>query len=177
MSLTITEMQQRLEATRKAAHFDCVSCGDSGHSGLGLKFNVREDRGVEAEFPCGQAYQGYRGLLHGGVTSMLLDAAMTNCLFAHGRIAFTARLIVRFLLPIQTERNAIVRAWIREFEPPLYVLEAEVAQHGDVLVRASAKFIDRSASRIESLQHSGDEPDRPSCSSNADGFCARADGV
>jgi hypothetical protein len=32
---------------------------------------------------------------------------------------------------------------LRENEPPLYVLEAELAQDGHVLVRAAAKFIKR----------------------------------
>jgi acyl-CoA thioesterase FadM len=54
----------------------------------------------------------------------------------------TARLIIRFLLPVAINQPATIRAWIREYEPPLYVLEAELEQKGRMLVRASAKFID-----------------------------------
>lgn len=74
---------------------------------------------------------------------MLLDSAMANCLFAHQIVAVTARLIVRFLFPVAVDRPAVVKAWIREYEPPLYVLEAELEQNGRILARASAKFIDR----------------------------------
>jgi acyl-CoA thioesterase FadM len=74
---------------------------------------------------------------------LLLDSAMANCLFAHRITAVTARLIVRFLLPVSIDQPAAVRAWIREYEPPLYVLEAELEQNGRILTRASAKFIDR----------------------------------
>ena len=74
---------------------------------------------------------------------LLLDSAMANCLFAHRIVAVTARFIARFLLPVVVRQPAIVRAWIREYEPPLYVLEAEIEQTGRILVRASAKFIDR----------------------------------
>lgn len=74
---------------------------------------------------------------------MLLDSAMANCLFAHQKVAVTARLIVRFLLPVTIDQTAVVKAWIREYEPPLYVLEAEIEQKGQTLVRGSAKFIDR----------------------------------
>jgi acyl-coenzyme A thioesterase PaaI-like protein len=143
MTQTIDQLQSCLETTKKEAHPNCVSCGSVGSFGLGLNFLVREDGGVEAEFPCRQVYQGYPGLLHGGVTSMLLDAAMTNCLFAHGKTGVTARLIIRFSRPVVIERSAVVRAWLRENEPPLYVLEAELAQDGHVLVRAAAKFIKR----------------------------------
>jgi hypothetical protein len=37
--------------------------------------------------------------------------------------------------------SATVRAWIREYEPPLYVLQAEPEQRGKAVVRASAKFM------------------------------------
>jgi acyl-coenzyme A thioesterase PaaI-like protein len=135
--------QQSLVVTKKLAHPDCIGCSSDNASGLALEFHLRADKGVQAEFSCDRLYQGYPGFLHGGVTSMLLDSAMTNCLFAHHITAVTARLIVRFLLPVAIDRPAVVRAWIKEYEPPLFVLEGELEQGGRILVRASAKFIDR----------------------------------
>jgi acyl-coenzyme A thioesterase PaaI-like protein len=143
MPPTIEQRQQRLEATKKEAHPDCVGCSSASPLGLGLKFLVREDGGVEATFPCQEIYQGYPGILHGGVTSLLLDAAMTNCLFSHGKVAVTARLIVRFLLPIVIDNTAVIRAWLRDSSPPLFVLEAELAQNGRVMASAAGQFIDR----------------------------------
>jgi len=134
--------QQSLEATRKQAHPDCISCSPENFAGLKLDFIVRDDRGVQAEFACSRIYQGYPGYLHGGISSLLLDSAMANCLFAHQKPAVTARLIIRFLLPVAIDQPAVVKAWIREYEPPLYVLEAELEQNGRILVKASAKFID-----------------------------------
>ena len=139
----INPTQESLEATKRQAHPDCVGCGLDNAHGLALEFSVRADKGVQAEFQCSRFYQGYPGFLHGGITSLLLDSAMTNCLFAHNIAAVTARLITRFILPVAIDQPAVVRAWIRDYEPPLYVLEAELAQEGQVLVRASAKFIDR----------------------------------
>jgi acyl-coenzyme A thioesterase PaaI-like protein len=143
MPSTITQQQNCLEATRRKAHPECVGCSAASPLGLGLEFRVREDGGVEASFPCREIYQGYPGLLHGGVTSMLLDAAMTNCLFAHSKVAVTARLIVRFLLPIATDKTAVVRAWLRDLSPPLFVLEATLEQNGQIMASAAGKFIDR----------------------------------
>jgi acyl-coenzyme A thioesterase PaaI-like protein len=135
--------QQILEATRNEAHPQCISCSLENASGLRLHFTVREDKGVQAEFDCNPLYQGYPGYLHGGISSLLLDSAMANCLFAHRVAAVTARLIVRFLLPVAIDQPATVKAWIREYEPPLYVLAAELEQDGQILVRGSAKFINR----------------------------------
>jgi acyl-coenzyme A thioesterase PaaI-like protein len=138
----INPTQESLEITKRQAHPGCISCRPEDTRGLALEFSVRTDRGVEAEFPCSQFYQGYPGFLHGGITSLLLDSAMTNCLFAHNITAVTARLIIRFILPVSIDQPAVSRAWIRECEPPLYVLEAELVQGDRILVRASAKFID-----------------------------------
>jgi len=138
----IAPTQKRLEATKEEAHPSCTVCRAVNPLGLELSFSLRDDGGIQAEFPCSRFYQGYPGFLHGGVTSLLLDAAMTNCLFAYGKTAVTARLIVRFLSPVAVDRTAVVKSWLTEYEPPLYVLEAEVEQNGRALVRASAKFID-----------------------------------
>jgi acyl-coenzyme A thioesterase PaaI-like protein len=143
MPSTVVPQQERLETMQREAHPNCVSCSPGNPLGLGLKFLVREDGGVEASFACQEMYQGYPGLLHGGITSMLLDAAMTNCLFAHGRVAVTARLIVRFSLPVAIDCTAVIRAWLRDYSPPLFVLEAELVQSGQVMTQAAGKFIDR----------------------------------
>jgi acyl-coenzyme A thioesterase PaaI-like protein len=135
--------QQSLETTRKQAHPECISCSLENASGLALEFSVRDDKGVQAEFACDQFYQGYPGFLHGGISSLLMDSAMANCLFAHRIVAVTARLIVKFLLPVAIDQPAVVKAWMREYEPPLYVLESKIEQNGQTLVKASAKFIDR----------------------------------
>ena len=137
--------QEKLEATKRQAHPGCIGCGPENTQGLGLEFSVCTDMGVQADFLCSRRYQGYPGFLHGGITSLLLDSAMTNCLFAHHITAVTARLIIRYLIPVAIDQPATVRAWIREYEPPLYVLEAELTQKERILVRASAKFIDRGA--------------------------------
>jgi acyl-coenzyme A thioesterase PaaI-like protein len=135
--------QKSLEVTKRQAHPGCIGCGPENTHGLALEFSVRTDMGVQAEFSCSPHYQGYPGFLHGGITSLLLDSAMTNCLFAHHVTAVTARLIIRYLFPVAVDQTATVRAWIREYEPPLYILEAELSQGDKILVRASAKFIDR----------------------------------
>ena len=139
----INPTQQSLEAVREKSHPYCINCSSGNKSGLALQFQLRADNGVEADFECARLYQGYTGFLHGGVASMLLDSAMANCLFAYGITAVTARLIVRYLLPVQAGRTVTVRAWMREYEPPLYVLEAEIEQDGRIAVRASAKFMNQ----------------------------------
>ena len=67
-----------------------------GPAELGLEFRVLADGSVTASFDCGESFDGYGGMLHGGVVSAIADGAMTNSLFAYGIAAVTAELNVRF---------------------------------------------------------------------------------
>lgn len=141
--VTTGPAQTRLEQTRASEHPCCIVCGRAGECGLDLRFRVRGDGGVEAEFTCPGRYQGYEGLLHGGVTCSLLDGAMTNCLFAQGIAAVTAEMTVRFRHPITVSRPLLVKARITRSQPPLHVVEAEIVQDDQVKARASGKFMKR----------------------------------
>lgn len=132
-----------LSKIREAEHTDCVVCSSSNLRGLQLEFALGEDGSVCADFPCSRNFQGYVGFLHGGVISSLLDGAMTNCLFAHGQVSFTAELNVRFLHPVVLDEVVTVRAWIDRSHPVLKVLKGEVVQGDQVMATAVGKFLER----------------------------------
>lgn len=73
-----------LEEVRTTTHPSCFVCGAANPSGFHLRFALAPDGSVSAHVPCPQQFQSYDGTLHGGVVAALLDAAMTNCLFARG---------------------------------------------------------------------------------------------
>lgn len=125
------------------AHPNCFVCGPGHRGGLHLQFALLDDGSVQARFGCGKSFEGYPGLLHGGVISALLDGAMTNCLFAHGQQGITGELKVRFRHPVVTDQPAVVRAWIDRPFPPFCVLEAELVQDERVKAKATGKFVER----------------------------------
>jgi len=143
MSVTTEPAQDVLERTRQAAHPLCIVCGKAAECGLGLHFSLRDDGGVEARFECKARFQGYEGLLHGGVTSSVLDGAMTNCLFAHGIVAVTAEITVRFRHPVELDAPLVVRAHITRSQAPLHIVEAQIVQDGQIKAKASGKFMER----------------------------------
>jgi acyl-coenzyme A thioesterase PaaI-like protein len=108
-----------------------------------LEFTLLGDGSVQATFDCGEVFQGYPGLLHGGVISSLLDGAMTNCLFAHSQHGITGELKVRFRHPVVINRTAIVRAWVDRSIPPFHVLQGELIQDEWVKSKATGKFVER----------------------------------
>jgi hypothetical protein len=104
-SLTVENMRRNLSMLREEWHGGCVACGGCNGQGLRLGFCVREAGYVEASFGCDAAYEGFSGYLHGGIIATLLDAAMTNCLFAHGLVGLTGELKVRYLHPVSIGRE------------------------------------------------------------------------
>ena len=146
MSVTTEPAQHVLERTQRAEHPFCIVCGRANGCGLGLRFSLRDDGGVEARFECKARFQGYEGLLHGGVTSLLLDGAMTNCLFARGIVAVTAEITVRFRHPIALDEPLVVQAHIIRSQAPLHIAEAHIVQAGEVKATGTGKFMERSLS-------------------------------
>ncbi len=137
--------QTQLKTLQAQAHPFCLVCSGSNPYGLALEFEVNEDGSVTTSFLANPALEGYRGLLHGGMIASLLDGAMTNCLFAHGLLAVTAELKVRYHGPVLIGCEMAVRAWIEERHAPLYLMRAELNQNGRVKATASGKFVEQHA--------------------------------
>lgn len=125
-------------------HAGCFVCGGENPDGLQLAFVVQEDRSVAATLHCAPSLRSYEGVLHGGVISAVLDAAMTNALRASGITGVTAELTVRFRAPTRIGRPAVARGWVVEdCGFGLHVLAATLEQDGAVVARAKAKFMER----------------------------------
>ena len=143
--MTTEQKQRNLTRFRDTHHARCIVCGSRNKQGLKLSFQSCPDGSIEGRFPCRRLFQGYDGLLHGGVISAVLDSAMTNCLFAHGIVAVTGELTVRFLQPVLLTHEAVVTAKIKASCPPLHRMEANMSQHGRIVARATARFMEKVA--------------------------------
>lgn len=131
-----------LARTRDLVHPHCVACGRGCAHGLGLDFAVQQDGSVCADFACAACHEGYPGVLHGGVVSALLDAAMANCLFAHGIAAVTGELTVRFGRSVAVGSPVRVIGTKGRSSPPLHLMEARLEQHGQIVARGRGKFME-----------------------------------
>ncbi|MBI5549329.1 MAG: PaaI family thioesterase [Deltaproteobacteria bacterium] len=129
------------EELRQRVHPGCVACSPTNGRGLGLRFSPTSDGGIRAEFTSEADLEGYPGVLHGGITSLIFDSAMVNCLFALGHQAVTAELTVRFLSPVSTGLPLQVEARLKSDMHPLYVVEATLSQAGAPRARAQGKFM------------------------------------
>ena len=132
-----------LKAIRDRTHSHCVVCASGNPTGLKLEFTLTADGAVEGVFAASPGLQGYDGLVHGGVIASMLDGAMTNCLFAYGKEALTAELIVRYHKPVLVSEKIVLRAWIEQSSSHLFCMRSELSQNGCVKATAKAKFLNR----------------------------------
>ena len=127
----------------KSVDLKCVAFNCGNLSGLDLQFEFNDDGSVKAAFQCDKRFEGYPGILHGGVILSVLDGAMGNCMFAHGRATVTVEMTTRFRHPVLTGQKAVAYAKITRVSHPLYVLEAEIVQDGKIKATARGKYYDQ----------------------------------
>lgn len=125
------------------SHKYCLLCGKENPFSLGLEFYMDEKGLVSSSFCGNKKFQGYEGILHGGVISALLDSTMTNCLALNGIEAVTGELKVRYLESIPYNACLDIRAWITGSKSRLYFLKSEIKYNNKLMARAEALFMKR----------------------------------
>src|SRR3972149_9782925 len=107
---------------------NCFVCGEKNSGGLRLLFEIdQEKQTLKTAFVASPMYQGWDGIVHGGIISTLLDEATAKLVYELGYRAVTASLEVRFKKP----------APILE---PLQVY-GEITEVSKRLIRAKARIV------------------------------------
>jgi len=85
----------------------CFVCGLQNPIGLHLRFYQTGAGEIEANFQVPEIYQGYPGIVHGGVVAAMLDELAGRALMGGEpatRFMFTARLNVRYRKNVPVEQ-------------------------------------------------------------------------
>lgn len=127
--------------SKKYCHDYCIVCGSDNHRSMGLKFVTDSDGVTTTIFHGNSSFQGYNGILHGGIITTLLDATMTHCLFNQHVMALTADLQVRFLQPIPCDAILKIQAQIVHIKRAIYFVESTVLLNDKIMAFAQAKFM------------------------------------
>lgn len=119
----------------------CFVCG-SEVPGLHLAFSG-DAQEVCAEAVIEPSYQGFRGVVHGGILAGIVDDAMWHVIHQQdGDFPMTAELKVRYLAPVKIGERLVVRGRMVRYRRRLMVAEAVIENHaGDVLVSAEGRFM------------------------------------
>lgn len=119
----------------------CFACGPRNAIGLGLTFEPRGDEMV-GEFLPQDCHQGYQGIVHGGILSVLLDEVMAHVLKQQGKKGLTARMQVHFKQIARVGERLQIRGRLLRERGRMLELEAEVwTEDGELVASAMGKWV------------------------------------
>lgn len=90
-----------------------------------------------------EVWEGYRGVIHGGIVSTVLDEAMSKAVAAAGIRALTCEIRVRLRQRVGVAEELQIRGWVVEKRKRRIVTEATLkAPNGAERAHAWATFLE-----------------------------------
>jgi uncharacterized protein (TIGR00369 family) len=121
----------------------CWICGEKNPDGLQLKFDLNKTaKTLQTSFIPTETYQGYDGIVHGGILSALLDEAMAKLAFELGYNAVTAMLNVRFKSLAKVKEKLTIRGKITQANRRLVLAKATIhKEDGTLIAEGDSKLV------------------------------------
>ncbi len=117
----------------------CFGCGQNNPIGLKLRFTKDGDT-IHTEYTPHKMFQGWPGLLHGGILACLLDEVMSNVAYATGNTCVTASMEIRQRQPVKVEVPLVITAWITRHRKKLIETAGKVTlKDGTLIAESTAK--------------------------------------
>ena len=130
---------------------NCFVCGLENSIGLQLAFYQDGPDSVICNYTVAEKYQGYPGVVHGGIVTSILDEAVGRVFMIddHNRFMYTAKLTSRFRQPVPIQQPLKITAQIvkdrgrvGESKAQLYGPDGELlAEVEALLVSLSDEFV------------------------------------
>lgn len=119
----------------------CWGCGDNPN-GIHLALPTEEGaERYESEFRFDERHQAAPGLVHGGLVSAALDEACGLLATWHRFPSVTARIFVRYRLPVPIKRDLVVRAWVTGSRGRRTHVNGQLFDRDEVLAEARSAFL------------------------------------
>jgi uncharacterized protein (TIGR00369 family) len=121
----------------------CFACGERNTKGLNLKFTVfPQKRRIETSVTLSSEFQGWKGIVHGGIITTILDELMAKIIWELGMRAVTAALEVRFKNTARISEEIRAMGEVMRIEKRLIFAQAQALKgDGTIIAEAFGKFL------------------------------------
>lgn len=127
----------RVEADR-----ECFICGPENPIGVKAVFDLDEQmRAAVTTVTLSGRYQGWHGVVHGGIISALLDEAAIYSCRPESLHAVTAGLNVRFLRPVPVETEVQIRAEMKSRKRKVALVHSRLYCQDELMAEAEVKVM------------------------------------
>lgn len=118
----------------------CWLCGNFNPHGFQLRFR-QENGDTVTETVIPWYYQGFDGVVHGGMVAALLDEIMSHAVKSTGVIAVTGTLQTKYIRPCRTGVLTLLRGRVTDKRERILEAQGEVIQDGIVVAEGRGVFV------------------------------------
>jgi acyl-coenzyme A thioesterase PaaI-like protein len=120
--------QDMTSLTRQPNSKHCFVCGLDSKVGLKLRFDDNGMDEVQALYTAGEEYQGYPGVVHGGIVAAMLDelGGRTTMAGDPDRFMMTAKIEIRYRKPVPTETQLTLVGRLLKDQGRLAIAHSEI---------------------------------------------------
>jgi uncharacterized protein (TIGR00369 family) len=124
----------------------CFVCGIDNPNGLKITFESDGEGKVWARKRFSKEYQGYPGIVHGGILAAVLDEAAGRATMKHKRPEVnlvTGKLSIRYRKPVHVDELILVEAMVVSHSGRVYQCESRLkSEAGELLAEAEVMMVE-----------------------------------
>jgi len=132
----------------------CFVCGLENNFGLKLRFLETAPGEVTAEYTVPEQYQGYPGVVHGGIVTAMLDevTGRAHITGEHTRFMFTAKIEIRFRKNVPIGKPLRIVGRIEKSKRRMATSTGKIfGPEGDLLAEAKTLLVDMPEEEIRDV--------------------------
>jgi len=132
---------------------NCFACGTLNAGGLGLALHVEPGRSW-TELALDRRFEGWDGIIHGGILCTILDEVMAWALVGEDNWGVTARMNVEFRRPVGVGVPIRAEGWMTRSRRRIVDAAGHIldASSGEELASATGVFLAASSARKQDLR-------------------------
>lgn len=135
-------MKRKIKNVFAKEDYYCFACSPHNPDGLQLAFYESDDY-VEAEWKPSRRFEGYPGVIHGGIQATLLDEIGAWTMYIKGKgSGVTSRMNVKYHKPLAPhQEKVLLRGKLKEKKRNICYIDAEIInEKGECCAEASLVY-------------------------------------
>ena len=126
----------------RSAYNRCFGCGAQNPVGLHLDHFAETPDGIEAPFTPGSNFNGFHGVVHGGVIATALDEISAwSAIVSEGVFVFTAKLDIRYRAEARIGATFVLSGTVTQRRGRRLLIDAEMRSGETVTAQSSGLFV------------------------------------
>ena len=139
--VAIPVSDERIQHLR-SAYSRCFGCGTQNPIGLHLDRFAETPDGIEAPFTPGSNFNGFHGVVHGGVIATALDEISAwSAIVSEGVFVFTAKLDIRYRAEARIGHAFVLSGTVTQRRGRRLLIDAEMRSGETITAQSSGLFV------------------------------------